>query len=220
MPGSEAVAVLTSGGLDSAILVAQLAARSERVVPLYVRFGLAWEDVEFDHLVRFLAALPPPRPDEAVVLTTLVQDVYGSHWSVTGRDVPDHDTPDEAVYLPGRNLLLLAKTSVWCSLNGIGTIALGTLAANPFPDADAEFFAGFSALATRALGTDITVVTPFAGRAKRDVLQEGRQLPLELTFSCIDPQAGRHCGRCNKCAERQKAFSELGIADVTLYAVS
>jgi 7-cyano-7-deazaguanine synthase len=220
MPEPAAVAVLTSGGLDSAILVAQLAHESERVVPLYVRFGLVWEDAEYDHLARFLAALPPPRPDEAVVLATPVADVYGSHWSVTGRDVPDDATPDEAVYLPGRNLLLLAKASVWCALNDVGTIALGTLAANPFPDADAEFFAGFSALASRALGTDIRVVTPFAGRTKSEVLEAGRGLPLELTFSCIDPKRGRHCGRCNKCAERQKAFTELGLADRTEYALS
>ena len=31
----------------------------------------------------------------------------------------------------------------------------------------------------------------------------GRGLPLELTFSCIAPVAGQHCGRCNKCAERR-----------------
>jgi len=220
VPEQAAVAVLTSGGLDSAILVAQLARTSERVVPIYVRFGLVWEDVEYDHLSRFLAALRPPRPEAPVVLATPVADVYGSHWSVTGRDVPDDATPDEAVYLPGRNLLLLAKASVWCALNGVGTIALGTLAANPFPDADAEFFARFSALAGRALSVTLEVVTPFAGRTKSEVLEEGRGLPLELTFSCIDPRQGRHCGRCNKCAERQKAFSELGVTDRTEYALS
>jgi 7-cyano-7-deazaguanine synthase len=28
----------------------------------------------------------------------------------------------------------------------------------------------------------------------------------------------RHCGRCNKCAERRKAFADAGIADGTPYA--
>jgi 7-cyano-7-deazaguanine synthase len=214
------MAVLTSGGLDSAILVAQLAAQNKRVFPIYIHFGLAWEEVEYDHLSRFLDALPDPRPEPLVSLSLPVADVYGSHWSVTGRDVPDDATPDEAVYLPGRNLLLLAKASVWCALHGVDTIALGTLAANPFPDADAEFFAGFSSLASRALGKRIKAVTPFAGRAKREVLELGRGLPLELTFSCIHPQQDRHCGHCNKCAERQKAFVELDLVDVTEYARS
>jgi len=78
--------------------------------------------------------------------------------------------------------------------------------------------ATFSALATRALGCPLEVVTPFAGRAKRDVLEIGRPLALDLTFSCIAPRSERHCGRCNKCAERQLAFKELGLADTTAYA--
>ncbi len=213
-----AVAVLASGGLDSAILVADLMSEGREVTPIYVRFGLAWEDVEIRHLEQFLASLDNPDAKPLVVLDLPVADIYGSHWSVTGHDVPDDTSPDEAVYLPGRNLLLLAKSSVWCALNGIPTIALGTLAANPFPDADREFFAGFSAVAGRALGCPLEVVTPFAGRHKREVLEIGRKLALDLTFSCIAPRSQRHCGRCNKCAERKLAFSELGVADTTEYA--
>jgi 7-cyano-7-deazaguanine synthase len=155
-----------------------------------------------------------------IVLDMPVTDVYGEHWSVTGRDVPADDSPDEAVYLPGRNLLLLAKATVWCALNGVGTIALGTLAANPFPDADREFFDGFASLAGRALGHPLEVLTPLAGRAKYEVLDSGRQFAVGLTFSCIAPEARRHCGRCNKCAERQRAFKELDIPDITEYAES
>ena len=39
-------------------------------------------------------------------------------------------------------------------------------------------------------------------------------------FSCIAPRAERHCGHCNKCAERQLAFTQLGMADTTVYATS
>ncbi len=215
---ADAVAVLASGGLDSAILVAHLASEGSEVTPIYVRFGLAWEDVETGYLKRFLASLPNSNVKPLIVLDLPIADVYGQHWGMTGQGVPDDGSPDEAVYLPGRNLLLLAKSSVWCALNGIPTIALGTLAANPFPDADREFFTSFSALAGRALGCPLAVVTPFAGHAKQEVLEVGRQLALDLTFSCIAPRSELHCGRCNKCAERQLAFSELGIADITEYA--
>jgi 7-cyano-7-deazaguanine synthase len=217
---ADAVAVLASGGLDSAILVARLASEGRPVTPIYVRFGLAWEGVEARHLEQFLASLPSLDVRPLVVLELPVADIYGKHWSVTGHDVPDDDSPDEAVYLPGRNLLLLAKSSVWCALNGISTVALGTLAANPFPDADGEFFAGFSALAGRALGCPLEVVTPFAGLAKHEVLEIGRPFALELTFSCIAPRSERHCGLCNKCAERRSAFRALGIADTTEYATA
>jgi 7-cyano-7-deazaguanine synthase len=215
---ADPVGVLASGGLDSAILLAHLVSEGHEVTPIYVRFGLAWEDVESRHLEWFLDSLPAPATKPLIVLDLPVADVYGAHWSVTGQDIPDHNSPDEAVYLPGRNLLLLAKSSVWCALNGVPTIALGTLAANPFPDADRTFFAGFSALAARALGCRLEVVTPFAGRKKHEVLELGRTLALDLTFSCIAPSGERHCGHCNKCAERRLAFTALGITDTTAYA--
>jgi 7-cyano-7-deazaguanine synthase len=212
------VAVLASGGVDSAVLVARLGSDGCEVTPLYVRFGLGWEDVEIRHLERFLATLRTSRVRPLVVLEEPVADVYGPHWSVTGAGIPGGESPDDAVYLPGRNLLLLAKASVWCALNGISTIALGTLAANPFPDADRAFFRDFAALAGRALGEPIEVVTPYADRAKGEVLEDGRDFALHLTFSCIAPRGERHCGRCNKCAERRRAFGVAGIADSTEYA--
>src|SRR6516164_7076804 len=121
------VAVLVSGGLDSAILVAEMLRHGNVVHPLYVRFGLAWEPVEEAHLRRFLHALDDPAPAPLTVLQCPIASVYGSHWSVSGEAVPDDETEDAAVYLPGRNLLLLAQPSVWCALHNVHAIALGTL---------------------------------------------------------------------------------------------
>jgi 7-cyano-7-deazaguanine synthase len=219
MPAGDQLAVLVSGGVDSAILVADSARQGATVHPLYVRFGLAWEAVEEAHLRRFLASLPSSLDVRPLVAVDLpVADVYGGHWSVSGHEVPDETTADEAVYLPGRNLLLLAKTSVWCALHGIDAIALGTLAGNPFSDSSPVFFRELGALAERALGSRLAVSTPFSTLTKAEVLARGRDLALELTFSCIDPVDDRHCGRCNKCSERRKAFADGGIGDRTPYA--
>jgi 7-cyano-7-deazaguanine synthase len=219
VPRAEPLAVLASGGADSAVLVVDSARRGAAVHPVYVRFGLAWETVEEARLRRFLDTVPASLDVRPLVVFGLpIGDVYGSHWSVSGVEVPDDTTPDEAVYLPGRNLLLLAKTSVWCALHGIEAIALGTLAANPFADSSTEFFAGFSALAEHALGQRLRVSTPFSELTKAAVLERGRDLALELTFSCIAPVDELHCGRCNKCAERRKAFADAGLRDRTPYA--
>jgi 7-cyano-7-deazaguanine synthase len=48
-------------------------------------------------------------------------------------------------------------------------------------------------------------------------MERGRDLPLDLTFSCIDPKDGRHCGDCNKCDERRQAFAMAGMEDPTPY---
>ncbi len=214
------VAVLASGGLDSAILVAHLT-RSYRVVqPIYVRFGLAWEAVEELHLRKFLDTLASPALRPLVALEFPMGDVYGAHWSVSGEQVPDDATPDEAVYLPGRNLLLLSKTAVWCALNGYPAIALGVLKGNPFPDSDPSFYEALEAAVIQGLSSPIQFITPFAAMTKREVISLGRGLALDLSFSCIAPEDGLHCGRCNKCAERRKGFNELDTPDPTHYAAS
>ena len=52
------MAVLASGGVDSAVLVADQARQGRIVHPIYVRFGLAWEATEEAHLRRFLDDVP------------------------------------------------------------------------------------------------------------------------------------------------------------------
>jgi 7-cyano-7-deazaguanine synthase len=146
-----------------------------------------------------------------------LEDVYGNHWSLSGENVPDDTTADEAVFMPGRNPLLLVKPALWCQMHGIGRLALATLGNNPFDDATPEFFAAFETMLRRATGELVQIVRPFASMAKRSVLELGRHLPLELTFSCLSPANCRHCGTCNKCAERRLAFREIGRDDPTIY---
>jgi 7-cyano-7-deazaguanine synthase len=217
-PNHDGVAVLASGGLDSAVLTAEYLGEGRVVQPMYVRFGLAWEETEETHLRRFLDTLQGSGLRPLVTLALPVADTYGSHWSLSADDVPDADTPDEAVYLPGRNLLLLAKSSIWCALHGYPTIALGTLKGNPFADSSREFFGDIESLVQTAVDHRLEIETPFSELDKARVLELGRRLQLQHTFSCINPTEGVHCGRCNKCAERQRAFEEATIDDVTTYA--
>ncbi len=216
-PSHAGVAALASGGLDSAVLMAEFLGEGRVVQPIYVRFGLVWEEVEETHLRRFLDTLPSSGLRPLVTLDLPVADAYEAHWSLSADNVPDAHSADDAVYLPGRNLLLLAKSSIWCALHDYPTIALGTLKGNPFADASREFFGDFEALVHTAVNHRLEIVTPYAELDKAQVLERGRHLALQHTFSCIDPTAGCHCGQCNKCAERQRAFTAVSIDDVTTY---
>ena len=211
------LAVLVSGGLDSAILVGEVVREFEAVYPLYVRQGLSWEEIELKHLRRFLRAIGRPSLHPLHVLRLPVADLYGDHWSLTAKDVPSADMPDEAVFLPGRNILLLAKAMLWCHLHGVPTVVLGSLQSNPFPDATPAFFRAYERVVNRGMGGHVTVARPYAGLSKTEVMARGTGLPLELTFSCISPVAGRHCGTCNKCAERRHAFAAAKMIDPTAY---
>jgi len=146
-----------------------------------------------------------------------MEDVYGDHWSRTGQ-VPDAESQDEAVYLPGRNILLMSKASVWCALNGVHAIYSGVLSGNPFPDASSDFFESLAKTLSEGLSWPIQIVRPYSRLSKTDVLELGRNLPLEHTFSCLNPVEGHHCGACNKCAERHKGFRDMDIIDKTVYS--
>jgi 7-cyano-7-deazaguanine synthase len=214
------LAVLTGGGIDSAVLLAEAARAYPAVYPLYVRVGSFWEEAEEAHLRRFLDAVAGPALRPLVTLDQPVADLYGPHWSLTGEGVPAADTPDDAVYLPGRNVLLLAKPLLWCHLHAVPELATAPLGSNPFPDATAGFYDAFAAAVGRAVGGSVRVLRPYAdlGLHKPDVLRRGAGLPLRHTFSCLRPADGRHCGRCNKCAERKAGFVAAGMTDPTEYA--
>jgi 7-cyano-7-deazaguanine synthase len=217
---SPAIGLLVSGGLDSAILLGHLLKSGREVQPFYVRAGLFWERHELAALERLLTHFGGEQLRPLVLLDMPLADVYDDHWSVTGRDVPDGSTPDEAVYLPGRNALLLIKAALWCSLNGIDELAMAPLGSNPFSDATPEFFAGFESMLNVATTGNLKLSRPFAPLHKTEVMQLGRSFPLGLTFSCIAPIGEMHCGDCNKCAERRHAFAAAGLDDPTTYAAT
>ncbi len=216
-PAASRVAALVSG-LDSCIMAGLLARDYAEVTPLFVRAGLRWEDAELAALARFFARLNAPAVAPIVELAMDVTACYGAHWSVGGAEVPDARQPDEAWYLPGRNLLLLSAAALYGGANGVERLAIGLLASNPFPDAAPAFLDSLARTASLAMDAAFQVVTPLGGMHKADVVRAGRGMPLALALSCASPVDGGHCGVCGKCGERRRGFMAAGVPDPTAYA--
>ena len=148
-----AIAVLCSGGLDSAALLAR-EAREGPVLPLYVRSGLAWEAEErraLEHFLASLASSPAVLPLATVQVD--VQDLYpGSHWALAARRPP---TPRTGRMLPGRNLLLLSRPRC-CARCGHQPDRGRALAGNRSPTRRRRFFESIGRAAS--LGLDRIIV--------------------------------------------------------------
>lgn len=240
--------VLISGGLDSAVLLAHEATRG-RVHPLYVSVGLSWETAERAMLERLLASLTlDARIAPLSSVEFSMRDIYApAHWAIRGTP-PRYDTPDEDVYLLGRNVVLLTKAGAIAAAKRLPRIAIGPLAGNPFPDATSAFFAAMGKALSLGLDHPTEIAAPFSSMHKEDVIKIGASLgvPLELTLSCMSPvrdfggsrdsnlpatsgsvdPAGsiasgilpRHCGLCSKCRERRDGFAAAGVVDPTVYS--
>ena len=215
--------VLLSGGLDSAVLLAHEAQRAH-VHPVYVSVGLAWEQAELEMVEGLLTeAAFGDRVEPLARLDVSMRDIYpASHWAIRGTP-PAYDTPDEDVYLTGRNVVLLTKAAVLAKARGCRRIALGTLSNNPFPDATPHFFVALSRALSLGLAQYVEIAAPFATMHKEDVVRLGDSLevPLERTLSCMSPildSFPTHCGLCSKCRERRDAFTAAGVMDRTAYA--
>ena len=190
-----------------------------QVQPIYVEAGLAWEREEIASLERVLESAPFRGVGPLVRLALPMRDVYtDAHWAVAGTP-PGYSTPDEDVYLPGRNITLLSKAAVFGVARGIGRLAIGPLAGNPFPDATPAFFTAMAQALTLGLGHPVAIDAPFLGMTKTDVILRGVELgvPFELTLSCMNPTGWRHCGRCSKCRERIDAFRTAGVVDPAVF---
>jgi len=202
----EGTVVLTSGGIDSAVLVWEVSQCDAPVVPFYVRCGFVWEADELRALRRYLKKIASPALAPLVVVDAPMRGIYPDHWGLTGARTPDARSDDTAVYLPGRNAILLTHAAIYAARNGIAILALGILKGNPFADSTPSFLRTLEIALSEGLQAPLTFVTPYAQRSKKEVVERGRHLPLSLTLSCLAPVKGAPCKNCNKCAERARVL--------------
>ena len=174
--------------MDSCILLANVAEKGI-AHPIYVETGIPWEWAEKQMLQNFIDAVNNPNIRPVTILQLPVQPLYGTgHWTMSGETVPGYEEPDETVYIPGRNIILITLAAIWCSLNDVHRIVIGSLAGNPFPDATPEFFTSIAN--SNAIGLDhpLTVEAPMRNLHKEDILASNAStLPLHLTLTCANP---------------------------------
>ncbi len=147
-----------------------------------------------------------------------MRSLYGRHWSFGDQAAPSASSPDAAVYLPARNAFLLTAAARVADTHKAETIALGVLKGNPFGDASPKFLRLAGQALSEALRHPVRVKAPLAGLRKATLVRQLSPALAALSFSCINPCGRAHCGRCNKCAERRRAYHAARVADPTAYA--
>lgn len=212
------VAVLLGGGVESTSLVASFLAAGRLVIPIHITCGLLWDTAESWWVRRFCDSLRSPRLAELIEIPLPLSGFLRDHWAVTGQNVPAAGAASARLEIPLRNLSLLGFAVHWLKHVPRYDLAMGTTADNHYPDGSREYFDRVESVLSLEAGFPLRILTPLIQLSKRDVI---RQTPIEIlaaSFSCVDPQETRLCGRCIKCGSRRAAFIDAGIPDPTDYA--
>ena len=216
--------VLTSGGLDSATVLAMAHRSGRQCYALSFDYGQR-------HRSELAAAARVAGAFEGTVHKTVALDLRGIGGSALTDDaieVPTQPTSGIPVtYVPARNTVFLSIALGWAEVVDAQEIHLGVNAVDysGYPDCRPEFikaFGNLAAVATKAgvEGNPIKICTPIIDMTKAEIISAGVELGLDysMTVSCYQAtESGVACGVCDSCRLRAQGFRDAGIDDPTRY---
>ncbi len=216
--------ILTSGGLDSATLLAMAHSNGRECYSLSFDYGQR-------HRAELNAARGLAERYGDVIHRVVSLDLSAIGGSaLTDMDIPVPTTPQEGIpitYVPARNTVFLSLALGWAEVLGASEIYIGVNAVDysGYPDCRPEFIAAYRQLigvATKAgvEGASISLETPLIDLSKGAIIDAGLRLGVDysLTVSCYQAdEMGRACGECDSCRLRAAGFEQAGVPDPTRY---
>lgn len=216
--------VLLSGGMDSCVTAAIMAAQGYELNMLHTNYGQRTERKElecFHALSDYFGAARRLVVDIGHLAAIGGSSLTDRSIEVTNADLDSKDVPTS--YVPFRNGNILAIAASWGEVIGAETIVIGAVEedSSGYPDCRKEFFRAFEQvlnLGTRP-ETLFNIATPVIDMSKGDIVRAGLEhnAPLHRTWSCYKRE-DLACGECDSCALRLRGFREAGVQDPIAYA--
>ena len=216
--------ILTSGGLDSATVLAMAHSQGVECYALSFDYGQRHR-AELAAAARVAAGVP------GTVHKTVGLDLRGIGGSALTDDAIDVPVePTEGIpvtYVPARNTVFLSIALGWAEVLEAGEIYIGVNAVDysGYPDCRPAFIEAFESMAATATkagveGNPVKLCTPIINLSKADIIRVGIELGVDysLTISCYQAtDSGLACGVCDSCRLRRQGFEEAGVPDPTRY---
>jgi 7-cyano-7-deazaguanine synthase len=158
-------------------------------------------------------------PHKVIDLSNL-KEIYEGVTSLVDESMKITSDFSDSIIVPFRNGIFMAVTVAYTIGIEANTIFYGAHADDePFyPDCRRDFYEAFEKAARLGTDKNIVIYSPFSDIPKSGILKIAVELgvPLELTWSCY-LNGPVHCGKCESCNNRKKAFKEANIKDSTIY---
>ena len=130
------------------------------------------------------------------------------------------DESARKVWVPGRNIVFTAIATSFAESSGAEKIIVGwdLEEAVTFPDNSKKFLDAYNRVLEIGSIHDIEIEAPLIDKTKKEIVKLGVDVdaPLELSYSCYTGEE-KHCGICESCMRRKRAFSSSNIVDEVEY---
>lgn len=206
---SEKVAVIFSGGLDSAVVIANELAKGHEVIPL----------VFDDDCVEFRT-----KTEVAVQLVLTHYGLYGKMQKIRLYNTERIMGNDQFGFIPGWKMAIQLAAMAHCQALGIKKCLYGYNEGNldqVYADELPDNIKAMEELYNKIYDTDIKVLSPFYSATKAHMVALGEKLgvPFNFTVSCAKTYAAGidHCGECELCRRRIEAFAIAEVKDTAYY---
>jgi 7-cyano-7-deazaguanine synthase len=205
-----------SGGPDSSTLAYWAKNEGYHVYGLAVNYGqIALKEIYFARMIAEKLNISLKEIDLSVL-----NDIFKGVTSLCDRNIPVSSEFEKSIIVPFRNGIFLSIAVAYAISVGAEYIFYGAHKSDsPFyPDCRREFVEAFEQAANLGTEEKIRIQAPFQDLEKYEIIRLGKRLgvPYELTWSCyLDGE--RHCGKCESCMNRKKAFLDAGVEDPTDY---
>lgn len=137
-------------------------------------------------------------------------------------DIKKSSKTASSVWVPARNMVFTSIAMSYAESIGAEKIIVGWDAeeAATFPDNSKEFLNTFNELIDVGSPENIKIEAPAIDLSKEEIVKLGVEVsaPMELSYSCYKG-GDKHCGVCESCMRRKRAFKQLGIDDLTEYEI-
>ena len=233
LPDTDKKVVVThSGGMDSttAVILAAEKYGADNVISIGYNYGQK-QVVELSHALNLCNVIGIQR--EVIDLQVLGDIVRSVSANITGTDVAMPTikdvlgNPQPPSYVPWRNGVLFMLSAAFAETNGASHIICGLQVHDEYSyfDTTQRFVDGINNLYSQNRSWPLTLVAPFSSLSKTEELNILRELGkldlLKHSLTCYNPnEIGESCGKCPSCAERVKAFMNIGVKDPIPYSVS
>ena len=208
--------IVLSGGPDSATVAYWAKKQGYQLYPITFKYGqIAVKETECARAISEKLGV-----STKIIDLSALKEIFSGVTSLCNTDIPLTSEFSAPIIVPFRNAIFLSAAVAYAVSVGADKIFYGAQGSDePFyPDCRREFYEAFEKAARLGTCQEISIKAPFSDMRKSDVIKIGSQLgvPFDVTWSCYRDGA-KHCGRCESCVNRQKAFQEAGIPDPTVY---